>query len=40
MTGRERLTEDTTGQVRAFQQSWILVRFDMLTATDRSARLL
>jgi hypothetical protein len=34
MTGRERSTEDATGQTRAYQQSWILIPFDMLSATE------
>ena len=38
MTGWERLTEDTTGDTRAYQQSWILIPFDMLSATDRLSR--
>ena len=38
MTGLERRTEDTTGQTRAYQQSWILIPFDMLSATDRLRR--
>lgn len=35
MTGWERVIEDTTGQTRAYQQSWILIPFDMLSASDR-----
>jgi len=35
ITGWERVIEDTTGQMRAFQQSWILIPFDKLSATDR-----
>jgi hypothetical protein len=38
MTGWERLIEDTTGQTRAYQQSWILIPFDMLSANDRLRR--
>jgi hypothetical protein len=36
ITGWERVIEG--GQVRAFQQSWILIPFDMLSATDRMRR--
>jgi|KBSMisStaDraftv2_1062788.scaffolds.fasta_scaffold271741_3 hypothetical protein len=30
--------EDTTGDTRVYQQSWILIPFDMLSATDRLSR--
>lgn len=36
MTGWERVIEDTTGYTRALQQSWILVPFDMLSASERA----
>jgi hypothetical protein len=32
------VTEDTTGQSRAYQQSWILIPFDMLSATNGLSR--
>jgi hypothetical protein len=38
MTGWERALEETTGQTRAYQQSWFLIPFDMLSATDRLRR--
>ena len=38
LCGWEWLTDDTTCDTRANQQSWILIPFDMLSATDRMRR--